>query len=129
MNDYAPDAEERMGIDRIDILLAERQELIERSAEMAAKYGKFGTFPDIRKAEVSRIKMMLRAQAVGGKVKKTEAQLDDEAHAHPDYTDLLTEATLAKASWIKIEARISAIDTRIARGNLIGRFRTAEARL
>jgi len=128
MSDYKPDVEERMGIEPVDRLLAKRWDLVNKSADLQALHGRYGTWQDSRKAAVSRIKMMLRAQALRDKVRKTEAQLDEESHCHPAYTEMLTEATSQRAEWVRIDARISAIDTKIMRDQAVARYVTNEPR-
>jgi len=129
MVEYLDDAEERMGIEPVNRLLARRWDLVNKSADLAARHGKGGTWQDIRKSEVSRIKALTRAQAGRDKRRVTEAQLDDEAHSSQEYLDLLAEATTQRAEWLRTEAKIQAIDTKIMRDQAVARFVTQEARL
>lgn len=121
--------ESRMGLDPIHVLLARRQELVEKMADLRARYGSFGTFDAMRKAELSKIKMQIRAQATAGRVKKTEACLDEEAHADPRYFEVITVATRGRADLAVLEAKIEAIDATIYRANAVARYLSAEASL
>jgi chorismate mutase len=120
-------AEVRMGLDPIENLLDERQHLVEELATLRAKYGSFGVFDHIRKTELAQLRVRLRAQYTAAGVKRvTNDQLDDEAHAHPDYLALITQALHDRATWVRLEERLAAIDFTINRGQSVARFVTAE---
>ena len=120
-------AEARMGLEPIETLLDERAHLVEQVADLRAKYGPFGVFDHIRKTELAQLRVRLRAQYTAAGVKRvTNDQLDDEAHAHPDYLGLITHALADRAKWVKLEERIAAIDYTINRGQSVARFVTAE---
>ena len=123
------DTESRIGIAPLEMLQAERMALVERSALVAAKYGPFGTWDATRKATLSGIRQRLRAEAHRDKVKVTEAQLDDDAHADSDYTEFITASTRERAEWIKTDRKIQDITERCNRGQVLARFASAEARL
>ena len=123
------EAELRLGLEPIECLLDDRAKLVDEVATLRAKYGAFGTFDHIRKMELARIAALLRAQATRDKVRMTQGEIDDIAHAHPDYYALVTEATQQRAQWVRLEAKISAIEFTIQRGQSVARFVTAEARL
>src|SRR3990167_8094112 len=57
------EVEEAIGIPPVEELLAERQQLVERVAELRARHGSFGTFDALRKSKLATIKMLIRAQA------------------------------------------------------------------
>ncbi len=125
--------EERLGVEPVDALLAEREALVGRVATLRARYGGWGTFDHLRKIELARLAGLIRAQAVrdkvGGTGKMTAAEIDDQAHSHPDYRDFITNATVERAEWGKLEAKIEAIDATIQRANAVVRYLTSEARL
>jgi len=123
------EVEEAIGIPPVEELLAERQQLVERVAELRARHGAFGTFDALRKSKLATLKMLLRAQAQRDQRKITEAALEDEAHAHPEYTDFVIQATRERAELTKAEGLIANIDATIQRANAIARYATAEARL
>ena len=121
--------EERIGIAGLEELLAERRELVEHVANLRARYGAFGSANDLRKIELSRIAQMLRAQAVRDQVKLTEAAIEEAAHADARYVEFVTTATKERAEWSVLEDRIQAIEDRIQRGNMLGRFAASELHL
>lgn len=131
VRDLSPmgDAENRLGIEPVELLLAERRDYIDQVADLRAKYGPFGTFDHLRKIELARLAGLVRAQMKRDGVKVTESELDQIAHGHPDYMEFITTATMDRARWIKLEAKINDIDTVITRGQAVARFVTAEARL
>lgn len=121
--------ETRMGLEPIHELLGRRQVFVEQMADLRARYGSFGTFDAMRKAELSKIKMQIRAQAVAGGVRKTEACLDEEAHADPRYMEFITTATRGRADLAVLESKIEQIDATIYRANVVARYLSAEASL
>lgn len=124
------EVESRLGIEPLEELLEQRAEKVRKVVHLRALYGSFGTFDYVRKNELSRIAGLLRAQAVRDNVpKKTEAQLDQEAHAHAEYVALITKATTERAEWAQLESDIEAIEHRIRRGNVITQYLSSEARL
>ena len=118
-----------MGLDPIHELLARRQELVEHVADLRAQYGSFGTFDPMRKSTLSQIKMLIRAQAVASGVKKTEACLDEEAHADSRYIEFIASATKGRADLAVLESKIEHIDATIYRANAVARYLSAEANL
>lgn len=128
---YSPmaETEQKLGLRPLEELLDKRRALVEKASDLHARYGAFGTWDHIRKSELSRIAGLLRAQYTAGNVKVTEAQLDQQAHAHPEYIALITTATNQRAEYSKLQADIEAIDFEIRRGEMIGRYLTSEARL
>ena len=121
--------EAKLGIEPIDKLLAERDELVEQSATLHARYGAFGTWGDERKSKLAVIAALLRAQALRDGVKVTEASLEEAAHASGEYMAAVTVATVDRAELYRLESKISNIDATIQRANMIGRYAAAEARL
>ena len=121
--------EERMGIVPIETLLAERATLTDLLCDVRAKFGSFGTFDHIRKMELARLAGLIRAQAMRDKIRLTAAEVDDATHDHPDYRELITEATVQRADWCRLEAQVEAIDFQIRRAEMVGRYLTSEARL
>lgn len=116
------EAEERLGIAPLEGLLDERRHLLNKVATLRAKYGGYGsTFEHLRKVELARLNGLIRAQALRDKRKVTESQLDAEAHAHPDYVEFVTMATVQRAEWVKLEAQIEEIDFIIQRGQALAR--------
>ncbi len=123
------EAESRAGVQSADELLDERAVLVEKVADLRARYGGFGTFDHLRKIELSRLKGLVRAQSTRDKIKMTNDQIDDEAHAHPDYYDFITTATKERAQWTKLENQIESITARLNRGQAILRYVSSEPRI
>lgn len=121
--------QDRMGIDPLEELLAERDDLVKQVAPLRARHGSFGTFDALRKVELATIAASLRAQAVLDGRKVTEAGLDEAAHADSRYIQFVTTATLEKAEWAMLENRIQGVNDTINRGNVVGRFLAQEAGL
>lgn len=122
--------ETRLGMQPLEELHAERDLLVTECADLHARYGPGGTYDDLRKAELMRIRAMLRAQYHAARVTSvTEARLDEEAHSHPDYTQIVTDATIGRARLYRLINGIKGIDERIDRDNRLSYHSAAEARL
>lgn len=121
--------EDRLGIEPVESLIDQRRKLIDKVADLRARYGSFGTWEHTRKSELARISGLIRAQATRDQVKVTEAQIDQQAHAHDVYIALVTTATQERATLAKLEAEIEHIEWKVRRGEMVGRFVSAEARL
>lgn len=120
--------EARLFIQPIEELHEQRRLLVDRHAMLRADHGSFGKWDFKRKTLLAGVKMKLRAQYVGAGVRVSNDQLDDEAHAHPDYTQFVTDSTLKAAEWIRAENAIQEINELIQRDNLLGRHSSQELR-
>jgi hypothetical protein len=123
------DVERKIGLRPLEELIAERAALVERVADLRARWGAFGTGDYLRKCELARIAQLIRAQSSHAKIKLTAAEVDDAAHDHGDYRDFIAEATRQRAELFKAETAIEHIEWTIRRGEMIGRYITSEARL
>jgi hypothetical protein len=121
--------EARMGLPPLEGLLAERDELVQRAADLRAKHGPFGTYDALRKVEWATIATTLRAKAFAAGEKMTESAIEQAAHADPRYMEFITHATREKAEWAIAENRITGIGDTILRANAIARYLAAEAHL
>ena len=121
--------EARLGIQNIEELLDERRTLVGKVANLRAMFGSFGTWDSKRKLLLSGIKQKIRAQMVAASAKITEANLDDEAHASPEYGQFILDSTRQRAEWIDLENHVQDINDLIQRDNLLGRHASQEARL
>jgi len=126
---YTPtgDVESRMGLQPVEELLAERDVLVRKVADLRARHGPFGTYQDLRKIELAQIAQTIRAAALRDSVKLTEAAIDEAAHADPRYIQFVVTATKQRAEWAILEAMIEGIDFTIQRGQAIARFLSVEA--
>jgi hypothetical protein len=111
------DLEDKVGIDRLDVLQAERRKLVCRVADLRARYGSFGTFEHLRGICLATVKMKARASAVSNGIKVTEDGLKDIAHASSEYVDFITQATLDRSELTTAEIGITEIEETIRRGN------------
>mgnify|MGYP001611761554 FL=1 len=121
--------EARLSIQPIEELHDQRRTLVERHAALKADHGSFGKWDHKRKTLLAGVKMKLRAQYAAAGARVSNDQVDDEAHAHPDYTTFVTESTLKAAEWIRVENAIQEINELIQRDNLLGRHVSQELRL
>ena len=121
--------EDRIGVAPVEELLAERQELVEQVAPLRALYGAGGTWDAQRKMELANLTMLIRAQSEAASIKRTEAYLEDAAHADPRYKNLVAQATTDRANMSILEDKVNAIEARIRRGDAVIRYVSAEARL
>jgi len=116
----------KLGIQPIEELLAQRQHIVNKVADLRARFGPFGTFDHLRKIELARLKALIRIQATRDKIKMTGDQVDDEAHAHPDYLEFISAATIKRAEWVRLESQIEEIDMTIQRGQAVARYTSSE---
>lgn len=124
------EVETRMGLQPIEELLAEREVLVKKVADLRARHGSFGTYGDLRKIKLATIAQLVRAKAVkDGEGKLTAAEVDDRAHCHPAYVDFVIQSTKERAEWAVLENQIQGIDETIMRGQAVARFVSNETRL
>lgn len=123
------EAELRAGVEPIDLLLDERQHLVEKVAHLFALYGPGGVADSIRKNEEKRLSGLLRAMAVAQSQKITESALEEGARSHPEYIALTAAHTTGRAEYFKLNAQLDAVDMKINRGQALLRMFAAEARL
>jgi chorismate mutase len=116
----------RMGVPPLETLLAERDELIKQVAKLRARHGSFGTWDSERKMELEKGAAIIRARAAATAEKITEARIESEKHTADAYVQWLADSLTEKATWIEMENRIQGIEDMIRRGDVVGRFATAE---
>jgi len=105
--------EEGAGVTPLDVLHAQRHTLITDSSRIAGWYGNFGSWDAHRKSMLSLCAMRVRLDFEGQKI--TEAQVDDRAHAHPEYVAFLARTDGERAAWIITQDTINGINERIKR--------------
>jgi hypothetical protein len=118
-----------MGLQPLEELLAERDVLVRKVADLRARHGAFGTYNDLRKIKLSAIAQLIRAKALRDRIKVTGPMVEDAAHADPRYVEFVTTATMERAQWAILENHIQGIDETIMRGQAIARFVSNETRL
>jgi len=116
--------EARVGITPLDVLQAERRELVAQVAPLKGLYGPFGGFDARRKVLLAICASEARDKARDAKT--TEAAINDAAHAHDAYRDWIARAELERAEYIVLEDAITAITERIHRDNALIRYVTSE---
>lgn len=121
--------EARLGIQSVEELLAKRRELVRALAPLRARYGPYGTWDAERKVRLSAIKAKLRAEFARDGARPTEAMLDDEAHAHPDYAEFIVTATRERARWVNGENAVQEIYDLIRRDQSLAHFVAQETRM
>jgi chorismate mutase len=123
------DIESRMGIEPVAALLARRAVLIGQVAPLRARHGDSKHADARRKLVLDTIAAKVRAEAVAGTIKKTEAAIAEEAHASNGYADFMTKETTERAELTVLENQIQAINDQINRGQAIARYLSAELAL
>ena len=128
MNPGLRDIENRIGIGHVDEHQAAWLKLSKEVAPLRALYGPGGTWPDKRKADLSSIRMLLRARYASSEEKVSEARLDEEAHCHRAYTDAITVATEERTHMAAIEDEMKSLEYLINREQALIRYTTQEPR-
>ena len=123
------DTEDRIGIESIDALLADRTKLVREAAPLWAQYGPGDVWSHHRKAVLSTLAMEHRGRAQEANEKLTDGKADDLAHSDPRYTALIAEALTGRARLFLLQDGIDAINHRIMRGNVVASYAKAEVRL
>lgn len=123
------EVESRMGIQPLEELLHERDQLVKQVAPLRAKHGPFGTYGALRKVQLAAVAATIRAKAVEQGTKLTEAAIDEAAHASGAYMDFITQATREKTEWVLLENSVQGIQDTILRANAVARYLAAEAHL
>lgn len=124
------EVEDTAGVERLDELLAERTAIVRELARLRPLYGPLGMWGHRRKIELARITALLRAQATAaGEKPWSEARLDTEAHAHPDYLAMVAHGTTEAARWVECEETLEAINMKVNRGQALLRFASSEPKV
>lgn len=118
--------EERLGLMPVEDLNRHRAELTAQVADLRAVYGPFGSREAMRKIELARVKMLVRAKYQQAGAKVSNDVVDDEAHAHPDYIGFVAKQITEFAEWAKLEARLESLDALDRRSNTMARYAHTE---
>lgn len=122
------DIEDRIGIDPLDQLLAEREQLVGQAASLYAVYGPFGTAEHRRKVALAAAELQVRATLTDSGEKATEGKVDAMSRTHPTYLAYLDGLEAGRAEWLVTETKLQAITDRIQRGNVLSRYVASEPR-
>ena len=123
------DFEAKIGIQPLEELHAERDMLVKQVAPLRAKWGQNGLGPHLRKAQLSKVQELLRAQAAADGEKVTESRIDQMGHADQRYLDWLAQGLLEYEQMIIVEEEIDQINERIIRGGQVAKYETAAMHL
>lgn len=113
-------------VESIEKLINEHRTLSRQVAELHGKYGPYGVADDVRKAEVMRIRELLRDEAVRSGQKVTEAGLDAAAYAHKAYRDLLDTMERERERYFLAANELTYIEWRVNRAQAVLRQRSIE---
>ena len=122
MNDF----ESRIGVDPIDRLLAEREQLVRFAADLYAKWGPFGSGEARRKSALALAHLQVRSDLDAKEERATEAKVDAMARTHPTYLSFLDAMEDGRARWLMAENDIQSITDRIHRGQSLVRAYASE---
>jgi flagellar biosynthesis regulator FlaF len=128
MNAGMRDIEDRIGVGNVEHHIARFLKLSREVAPLRAVHGPGGTFDPQRKANVSTIKMRVRAEAVAAGSKLTVDEIDAIAHADDQYVAFITQATTDRTRMAELEAELEAIQFLINREQAAIRYSTVEPR-
>jgi hypothetical protein len=103
------DLEDRVGTGHIEHHVARWLTLSKERAPLHAVHGPGGTYDARRKANVSTIKMQVRAESVAAGQKLTVDEIDAIAHADDRYVDFITGATMDRTRLAEIEDAMEGI--------------------
>ena len=122
------DIESRIGITSLDLLLAEREQLVGQAASLYAVYGPFGTIEHRRKVALATAELQVRSDLQAREEKATEGKVDAMARTHPTYLKFLDAMESGRAEWLVTETRIQGITDQVQRGNVLSRYAASEPR-
>lgn len=120
--------EDRIGIEPLDLLLAQREGLVVEAANLYARYGPFGTAEHRRKVALAAAELQVRAELASRDEKATEGKVDAMSRQHPTYLAFLDSMEEGRAEWLVVENTIQGIGDRIMRGQALARAYSSEPR-
>jgi len=123
------DAEDRMGVEPVDVLLANRATIVDALAPLWAEYGSGGIGEHRLSAERCRIVGLLRAMAAAKGEKITEAALEAGSKEHPEYIGMMAQQTTDRARFFRLQEDLRAIDFRLNRGQALLRAYASEPKV
>lgn len=113
-------------VESLEVLISEHRTLSRQVADLHGKYGPYGVADDIRKAELMRIRELLRDEAIKNGEKVTEASLDARAYSHKSYRDLLDQMVAERERYLLAANELSYIEWRVNRANAVLKQRSLE---
>jgi hypothetical protein len=121
--------ESRADIESLEELQQARRELVESGARLAAMFGSWGIFDDVRKQRLELAKVAARSRLKENGETVTDKSVEAAAYADPGYRKVLDDAERDRISWIKWDNKITEINERIRNRELSLRAYTVEAGL
>ena len=128
MNAGLRDFESRIGVDHIELHAQRWRDLSKQRAPLHAVYGPGGTFDAQRKANLSTIKMEIRAEATLSGSKLTVDEIDSMAHADDRYVEFITKAVQDRTKLAEIEDEMKTLEWVINREQALIRAYSSEPR-
>lgn len=117
--DWQRNREALHGVEPADVLLAQRDAAVEKLAPLFALYGPFGTAEHTRKTELARCRGIVQAKAVLEGERLTQDDLDMRARLHDDYLAFITQMTVGRADWFRLDQEVKGIEYRLNRGQAL----------
>jgi hypothetical protein len=109
--------EESFGVEPMDQLLAQLDATEDEWSHGSALFGPGGFANDVRKKVLSIVMLRIRDEILNkGEKAPTEKVLDAMAHADKQYVEWLDRQVVARAEWVKLDARREGILLKANRG-------------
>lgn len=121
--------ESRAETDSLSALHHRRRVVMRQLAPLKALHGSFGKWDARRKHLLAAIALRVRArlEAKGGKV--TDAIIDAEAHADPQYERVIDQGIAEAAEYFRLQTELDEIEERIRSREIALQAYNAELRL
>lgn len=123
------DLEKRADADSLENLHFERRSIAAVLHPLAAKYGPFGMYDDIRKSLVEAQKVKHRAALAEAGAKTTEGMIDALAYSDPVYVAFLELAQTEKIEYLRLTLKTTEIEEKIRNRETCLNAYNAEIRL
>lgn len=129
MTSKVSELEERLGIESLEALHAQRRELVQKSARLRALHGHDGLFDAYRKQFQEALEVDHRARLEKGGTKVTEKMVEAAAYADERYEQVITRGIQDREEWIIVSNELKEIEERIADRTMQMSVFNSEARL
>lgn len=114
LNEAEPsDLESRAGIRALDVLHAQRRQLMVMLAPLKALHGPFGIWDARRKQLLESLKVRARSALIAQGVKTTETMIDAEAHGDAQYLAFLDQSERDKIEYLHMQTELDEIEEAI----------------
>jgi hypothetical protein len=120
-------------VEAIDMLHADRRQIIKNMKHFKAWYGAFGMYDDYRKQYLSTLIVTIKdtPEASGAPRAKpmSDKEADARAHAHPKYREFLDRCQADRIRYIQLDVQLTEIEERIRSRDLEIQHATRSLRL